>query len=108
MADLHLNIISPEKTLYDGDIERVTLPGTVGPFTIYPHHAPIISSLEKGCIEYIPADESDAGAIGTNANADAASGGSSASNDVSVRIKSLEIKGGFIEMSDGVVTVCVS
>lgn len=87
MADLHLNIISPERTLYDGDIERVTLPGTLGPFTIFPHHAPIISSLEKGNIEYIPAGES---------------------NDASGKMSSLEIKGGFIEMSDGVVTVCVS
>lgn len=101
MADLHLNIISPEKTLYDGDIERVTLPGTLGPFTIYPHHAPIISSLEKGSIEYIPADESDAGAIGAN-------GTSAGEREVAGKIKKIEISGGFIEMSDGVVTVCVS
>ena len=89
MADLHLNIISPEASLFDGDIEKVTLPGELGQFTILPHHAPIISSLVKGEIEYFP----------VAGGGDEADGGGK---------KSLEIEGGFVEMSDGVVTVCVS
>ena len=30
MKDLHLDIISPEKEIYQGKVESVTLPGTLG------------------------------------------------------------------------------
>ena len=41
---LHLEIFSPEKEIFSGEVEHVTLPGTMGSFTILPLHAPIISS----------------------------------------------------------------
>ncbi len=43
-----LRIITPHKLLFEGEVESVTLPGTVGSFTVLDNHAPIISSLEKG------------------------------------------------------------
>ena len=49
---MKLNIISPEKTLFAGDVISVTLPGTIGSFTILDNHAPIISSLQKGILSY--------------------------------------------------------
>ena len=39
---LHLEIFSPEKEIFSGEVEHVTLPGTMGSFTILPQHAPII------------------------------------------------------------------
>ena len=30
MKKLHLNIVSPEKELFNGEVESVTLPGTMG------------------------------------------------------------------------------
>ena len=49
---LRLKVVSPEKVLFDGEVIRIIVPGTVGEFEILEHHAPIISSLEKGCVKY--------------------------------------------------------
>lgn len=50
MSELHLEIITPEKTLYKGAIELVEVPGKRGRFTVLKGHAPIISTLEQGLI----------------------------------------------------------
>ena len=42
--DLHLVIISPERTLFDGPVNWVELPGELGKFQVLVNHAPIISS----------------------------------------------------------------
>ena len=34
MKELHLSIVSPDKSIFDGDVKIVTLPGTVGSFSI--------------------------------------------------------------------------
>lgn len=49
---LKLKIVSPEKVVYDGPVEKVQVPGTMGLFEILENHAPLISSLEKGTIVY--------------------------------------------------------
>lgn len=49
---LKLRIIAPDRLVFEGDVESVTLPGTVGSFTVLNNHAPIISSLENGKISY--------------------------------------------------------
>ena len=49
---LYLKIISPEKTLFSGDVESVLVPGTVGEFEILKDHAPIISTFEEGRVIY--------------------------------------------------------
>ena len=49
---LHLQILSPEKCLFDGQVNKVSLPGTKGRFTVLPRHAPLISSLEKGVLNF--------------------------------------------------------
>jgi len=43
-----LEILTPDKTVYEGEATSVTLPGTLGFFEILNHHAPIISTLEDG------------------------------------------------------------
>ena len=45
---MHLEILTPDKSIFSGRIKSVTLPGTKSPFTILKKHAPIISTLEKG------------------------------------------------------------
>ena len=49
---LKLRIIAPDRMVFEGDVESVTLPGTVGSFTVLNNHAPIISSLESGKMVY--------------------------------------------------------
>lgn len=82
MKKLHLSIVSPEKSLFEGDVHIVTLPGTVGSFSILPGHAPIVSSLQAGIVSYATEENGEE--------------------------YTLEIQGGFMEMSDNTVSVCIS
>lgn len=43
-----LEILTPDKKVYDGDAVSVILPGTLGSFEILDNHAPIISTLNDG------------------------------------------------------------
>lgn len=45
---LSLTVLTPEKTVYEGEITSVIAPGTVGYFQILKNHAPIISALQPG------------------------------------------------------------
>ena len=76
---LQLRIVSPEKVEYDGVVESVLVPGTAGQFEILNDHAPIISTLQKGTVEY----ETKEGKL------------------------SLNILGGFVEVQKNVVSLCV-
>ena len=49
---LKLKIVSPEKIEFDGEVTQVIVPGTQGQFEILTNHAPIISTLQKGTVEY--------------------------------------------------------
>lgn len=49
---LQLKIVSPEKVEFTGEVERVLVPGLQGQFEILSNHAPIISILQKGVVEY--------------------------------------------------------
>lgn len=51
MSQLYLEIITPSKIGYKGNITSVTVPGTKGNFQVLYNHAPIISSLEIGEIK---------------------------------------------------------
>ena len=53
-----LEIITPEKELFNGEITSVKLPGTNGGFEILNNHAPIISTLCKGKIKVTNIDKS--------------------------------------------------
>jgi F-type H+-transporting ATPase subunit epsilon len=49
---MQLEILSPEKTLFTGEVDSVIFPGSQGKFQILNNHAPIISSLSQGNIYY--------------------------------------------------------
>lgn len=79
MEKLHLSIVSPEKAIFEGEVERVTLPGVQGSFSILPHHAPIISALGAGVLSYV----------------------------VEEKEQTVDIQSGFVEMNNNEVSVCV-
>jgi F-type H+-transporting ATPase subunit epsilon len=76
---LQLKIVSPEKVEYDGAAESILVPGTMGQFEILNDHAPIISTLQKGTVEYFNREGKS----------------------------SLEIQGGFVEVQKNQVSLCV-
>ncbi|MGI4751185.1 MAG: ATP synthase F1 subunit epsilon [Janthinobacterium lividum] len=45
-----LEIITPDKKYFDGEIVSVIVPGSVGSFEVLNNHAPIISTLDHGKI----------------------------------------------------------
>lgn len=50
---MNLEVITPEKTLYQGEVNSLHVPGSKGSFTILKNHAPIISTLEKGVLSIL-------------------------------------------------------
>jgi len=45
---MQLDILTPEKKIYSGNVYGIQLPGTEGSFEILDKHAPIIAALGKG------------------------------------------------------------
>jgi F-type H+-transporting ATPase subunit epsilon len=45
-----LEILTPDKKVFEGEVTSVTVPGTSGSFQILKGHAPIISTLEDGAV----------------------------------------------------------
>jgi len=48
---MKLEIITPEQTLFTGEVSLVQLPGIDGSFEILNDHAPLISALSKGRVK---------------------------------------------------------
>lgn len=48
---MHLEIITPDKKLFDAEVKSVKLPGTEGSFGLLNNHAPIIATLKEGFVE---------------------------------------------------------
>ncbi len=49
---MKLIIYSPEKTVFEGEVELVELPGTLGRFTVLRDHDAVITTLQAGNIRY--------------------------------------------------------
>ena len=47
---MNVEIITPEKSLYQGEATAVTVPSMQGPFTMLEHHAAIAAILDKGLV----------------------------------------------------------
>ena len=48
-----LEILTPEKKLYSGDVYGVQLPGIDGLFEVLEKHAPLVSALKKGTLKVL-------------------------------------------------------
>jgi F-type H+-transporting ATPase subunit epsilon len=49
---MHLEIITPEKKVFEGDVTIVTFPGADGSFQVMNDHAPLVSLLKDGQVIY--------------------------------------------------------
>jgi F-type H+-transporting ATPase subunit epsilon len=49
---MHLEILTPEKKVFEGNVISATFPGVDGSFQVLDHHAPLISLLKEGTVEY--------------------------------------------------------
>jgi F-type H+-transporting ATPase subunit epsilon len=48
MATLHLEIVTSEKTVFEGEVDQVTVPGGDGVMGVLANHAPVLSTLKPG------------------------------------------------------------
>ncbi|PTB95990.1 ATP synthase F1 subunit epsilon [Marivirga lumbricoides] len=49
---MYLEIITPERKVFNGNVDSATFPGSDGSFQVLNNHAPMISSLAKGNLSY--------------------------------------------------------
>ncbi len=75
-----LKIISAHEIVYEGASKSVTLPGTLGAFTVLDRHASLISTLTKGKISYTDMENDE---------------------------HEIEIPGGLADIDNNVVSVCI-
>jgi F-type H+-transporting ATPase subunit epsilon len=50
---MKIEIITPDKKIFEGEIKSVRVPGTKGSFQVLKDHAPIISTLENGLVRMV-------------------------------------------------------
>ena len=50
-----LKIISAQEILFDGEVSSVSLPGSMGEFTVLHNHATLLATLEAGKVTYTDA-----------------------------------------------------
>jgi F-type H+-transporting ATPase subunit epsilon len=50
MATFHLDLVSPEKLLFSGEVEQVDIPGSEGDFGVLAGHAPLVATLRPGIL----------------------------------------------------------
>ena len=48
---MHLEIVTPEATLFKGEVDSIAVPGVNGEFEMLKDHAPIISLLKNGHVK---------------------------------------------------------
>ena len=89
---MFIEIVSPEKTIFTGDVISVYLPGTDGFFQILNNHAPIVSTLKKGTIKLSGKFEDD---VSENLNLEG------------VNKASLAIESGVVEMKNNKLIILV-
>lgn len=49
---MFLEIVTPESSIFQGDVEAVTVPGVDGEFQMLNNHAPIVSLLQEGKVKF--------------------------------------------------------
>ncbi|MDR1405969.1 MAG: ATP synthase F1 subunit epsilon [Prevotellaceae bacterium] len=77
---VHIQIVSPKGTLYEGDLQYAVFPGRAGEFAVYPAHAPLISILAKGAVKCVAGEG---------------------------KVEIIAVGSGFVEVKENKITVCV-
>lgn len=83
---MNLEILTPEKKLYSGEVYGVQMPGVSGSFEVLEKHAPMVSALKAGRVKVLK-DKSAVTASGAQ------------------QITLVDIQGGFVEVLNNKVTI---
>lgn len=47
-SEFHLSVLTPERTVFEGTVEYVQVPGSQGSMGVLAHHAPLVTALATG------------------------------------------------------------
>ncbi|WP_138516347.1 F0F1 ATP synthase subunit epsilon [Limnobacter alexandrii] len=50
MSTIHVDVVSAEESIFEGEAEFVALPGEQGELGIYPRHTPLITRIKPGTV----------------------------------------------------------
>jgi len=50
VANLHFELVSPEKLLFSGEVDQVDIPGAEGDFGVLADHAPTVATVRPGIL----------------------------------------------------------
>jgi len=50
---LHFALVSPERELFNGEVDQVVVPGAEGEFGVLPKHAPVMSTIKPGALRIL-------------------------------------------------------
>ena len=53
---MRIEIVTPEKIIYEGEVHSLRVPGKKGSFQMLKNHAPIVSTLENGPVFIVDAE----------------------------------------------------
>jgi F-type H+-transporting ATPase subunit epsilon len=56
---MKIEIITPDKKIFKGEIKSVRVPGKKGSFQVLKDHAPIVSTLEKGLVRIVDQENNE-------------------------------------------------
>jgi len=56
---MYLEIVTPDQTHFEGEVDQATFPGSDGSFQVLNNHAPLISTLGKGELRFTKLREKD-------------------------------------------------
>ena len=59
MSTIHVDVVSTESSIFEGQAEFVALPGEAGELGIYPQHAPLITRIRPGAVRIKVANRAD-------------------------------------------------
>ena len=58
-ATIHVDVVSAEESIFEGEAEFVALPGESGELGIYPQHIPLITRIRAGAVRIKVAGRSE-------------------------------------------------
>lgn len=54
MADkISFALVSPEREVFNGEVDHVMVPGSEGEFGVSPHHAPVMAVVKPGALKIV-------------------------------------------------------
>ena len=97
---MQLTMLTPEREIFKGQVQRITVPGVGGKFQVLKNHAPVVSALEAGTVTVVAA-------VGESLYFDDASG-TIKTIDEAGKTLNFKVGGGFIEVLNNNISVLLS